>query len=123
MEKRDEKGRFVPGTSGNPNGRPKFSIISIIKDELQRIPKGEKENWAQLFVKKYMRKAYQDVDGIAFRDIIDRIDGKPRQHVTMANEKDTEWLEIFKEIADEIKQETERDPEVRHAASPENNDS
>ena len=106
---RDEKGKFVPGISGNPNGRPKFSPLSILREELQRIPEGEKETFILDFIQRYVAKAIKEVDGVAMRDIIDRFDGKPKQHITVNNEKDAEWLELFKELTDEVKREAEED--------------
>ena len=106
---RDEKGKFVPGISGNPNGRPKFSPLSILREELQKVANEEKETFARLFIKRYLDKAIGEVDGVAMRDIIDRFDGKPKQHVIVNNEKDAEWLELFKELTDEVKREAEED--------------
>ena len=99
---RDNKGRFVKGESGNPNGRPKFSIVSIIREKLQSIPKGEKRTIAEKLIDEYIEKA----DGPAIRDMIDRIDGKPRQYIEMNNEKDAEWVEIFRDIKNEAIRET-----------------
>ena len=92
---RDEQGRWEPGTSGNPSGRRALSIVDIIKKQLQEVPEGEQENLATLMVRKYLQKAYRECDGVALRDIIDRIDGKPHQTITMNNEKDAEWFELF----------------------------
>jgi len=102
---RDSNGQFLPGESGNPSGRRVISIVDIIKRELQEIPEGEKENLATLMVRKYLQHAYETCDGVALRDIIDRIDGKPRQNITVSNDKDAEWLELFRELTDEVKQE------------------
>lgn len=33
--KRDEKGRFIKGQSGNPGGRPHVSITKVIQDKLE----------------------------------------------------------------------------------------
>ena len=73
-----EDTQFKPGNCANPNGRPKgtFSIVGMIKDKLQEIPKGQKETYAQLLVKKYMHKALVDGNDKIIRDLVDRIDGK-----------------------------------------------
>jgi len=96
---RDEKGKFVPGISGNPNGRPKFSPLSILREELQKVANEEKETFARLFIKRYLDKAIGEVDGVAMRDIIDRFDGKPKQHVIVNNEKDVEAVDVYNRIA------------------------
>jgi len=102
---RDEQGRWEPGTSGNPSGRRALSIVDIIKKQLQEVPEGEQENLATLMVRKYLQKAYRECDGVALRDIIDRIDGKPKQIINVSNEKDEEWFELFQELAYEVKEE------------------
>ena len=46
---RDDKGRFVPGVSGNPTGegagRPKNSLKDYIKRKLSKMSDEEKEQW------------------------------------------------------------------------------
>ena len=121
-EHRDEKGKFTEGNPGGP-GRPKFSPLSILREELQRIPEGEKETFILDFIQRYVAKAIKEVDGVAMRDIIDRFDGKPKQHITVNNEKDAEWLELFKELTDEVKREAEEDSQVRSTAPAQDNNS
>ena len=56
--KRDDKGRWLDGESGNANGRPigsglSFSITKLIKEKLVEAPEGlEKETYASLLIKK-----------------------------------------------------------------------
>jgi len=109
-EHRDEKGKFIEGNPGGP-GRPKFSPLSILREELQKIADDEKETFARRFIRKYIQRAMIEVDGVAMRDIIDRFDGKPKQHITVNNEKDAEWFDLFKELADEVKDEVKRETE------------
>ena len=111
-EHRDEKGKFIKGYPGGP-GRPKFSPLSILREELQKVSDGERETFILDFIQKYVAKAIKDVDGVAMRDIIDRFDGKPKQSITINNEKDAEWLELFKELTNEVKREAEEDNQVR----------
>jgi len=77
---RDEKGRLLPGQESlNPSGRPKFSLIAILKEELQKY-KGddEKETRARIIIRKAIEKAERG-DTITYRDIVNRIDGMPTQ--------------------------------------------
>lgn len=103
---RDEKGRFKKGTSGNPKGKPPgaFSLLSILREKLQTVPKGEQQRIAELLLERYIDKSYEENDGTAIRDMVDRIDGRPHQTVTIDNEKDAEWLEVFNKVASRIKQ-------------------
>ena len=111
-EHRDEKGKFIKGYPGGP-GRPKFSPLSILREELQKVSDGERETFILDFIQKYVAKAIKDVDGVAMRDIIDRFDGKPKQSITVNNEKDAEWFSLFKELTNEVKREAEEDNQVR----------
>jgi hypothetical protein len=97
-------GRFAPGHSGNPFGRPKgISLLSILKEKLQKtILTDEGEiSLAETMIEAYLRKAVETNDGIALRDLIDRIDGKPVQSVNVKTDKLNELAESFKEIAKE----------------------
>jgi len=121
-EHRDEKGKFIEGNPGGP-GRPKFSPLSILREELQEIAEGEKETFARVFIQRYLAKAMIEVDGVAMRDIIDRFDGKPRQNITIDNAKDAEWLELFKELTNEVKREAEENNQARSPVSTQDIDS
>ena len=117
---RDEKGRFTEGNPGGP-GRPKFSLLRLIREELENLTDDEKKTIAREYAKRYVRKALEDIDGTAMRDLIDRFDGKPKQSITVNNDLDKEWLDTVREIVDEIKQETEGNTQVRPDTPTEDN--
>jgi len=76
---RDEKGRLLPGQGSlNPNGRPKFSLVSILREQLQEVVVGEKEGKAKELIKTAIASALKG-DTQMLRDIINRIDGMPKQ--------------------------------------------
>jgi hypothetical protein len=84
---RDEKGRLLPGHTANPNGRPKgISLVSILKEELQKtvLSDDEEIDYARKMIRDYMKEASENKDGVAIRDMMDRIDGKPlaKQEIT-----------------------------------------
>ncbi len=81
---RDEKGRVVlGGPSLNPKGRPKdtFSLVALLKRELNAVHPKLKKTYAQIFIDKYMDAAIQKGDVAAMKDIINRTDGLPLQNV------------------------------------------
>lgn len=82
---KNEKGQWVKGQSGNPEGRPKgtVSIVSALKERLEEIPKGEKKTYLNLFIDQIVKKTLKDGDVSMMKDVIDRIDGKPRQDVNI----------------------------------------
>jgi len=87
-EKTKEKHRpphlFKPGQSGNPNGRPKGSGISIttaIKKELEKVPKGQTATYLELIVKRILKNAIEDGDQNAIKQIWNYIDGMPKQSI------------------------------------------
>lgn len=82
-EIRNDKGQFVKGVSGNPEGRPKgsFSLVEMIKKKLKEIPEGKDKTYAEYFIEQLMKKSIIEGDVALIRDIIDRVDGKPTQRI------------------------------------------
>ena len=74
---------FVPGRSGNPAGRPKgsFSLVEMIKKKLQEIPEGKDKTYAEFFVEQIMKKSVIEGDTSMMKDMINRVDGMPRQNI------------------------------------------
>ncbi len=96
------KGGFQPGQSGNPTGRPKgtLSLLGIIKRILAETEEGQQRTRAEQVIRAYIADALEQKDGIAIRDLIDRIDGRPMQKIEMSNVLDAEWLSLFKGLDD-----------------------
>lgn len=74
---------FMPGQSGNPNGRPKgsISITARIKQELERIPEGQQISYLEDFVNTILKKALKNQDKDMIRLIWNYVDGMPKQHI------------------------------------------
>lgn len=79
-ENRDENGRFNPGISGNPSGRPKgsVSIRDSVRQELVKVPEGEKETYLELLVKQILTKAIKG-DSQTLRLIWEQLEGRAKQ--------------------------------------------
>jgi hypothetical protein len=74
---------FKKGQSGNKLGRPKgsFSLVGLLKKKLQEHPEGKDRTYAEYFIDKVMSKTMIEGDVAMMRDIIDRVDGKPKQAI------------------------------------------
>jgi hypothetical protein len=78
-EYRDEKGRFKEGNPGGP-GRPRFSIVSLVRDELLKVDEEQKEEVARRKAREYVEK----LDDVGFRDLMNRFDGQPKQSIELS---------------------------------------
>jgi hypothetical protein len=104
MTEKTDKNRpdhlFKPGQSGNPNGRPKGSGISIttaIKNELKKIPPGQdKATYLDLLVKRIMKKAIQEGDQQTIKQMWNYVDGMPMQTTDITtNGKEITTVQAF----------------------------
>ncbi len=88
---------WKPGESGNPRGRPAFSIVSIIKAKLQGVPEGRQKVLIDILVDEYIDNVRNmgTMDGPGMRDLIDRFDGKPKQHIQVDSHLDGAWGEYL----------------------------
>lgn len=85
---RKPDGTFQKGVSGNPKGRPRFSIVSLLREKLAEIPEGEKTTVASKLVDEIIIKAIKEKDAAMMKDIIDRIDGKPKQAIVGSDDEE-----------------------------------
>lgn len=95
--KKQNNNLFVKGQSGNPNGRPKdtFSLITILKRELKKIQKdGGGKTVAEHFIEKVLKKAIVDGDVAMMRDIMNRVDGMPKQTIDSKTTVDLDFEKI-----------------------------
>jgi len=92
---------FLPGVSGNPNGRPKgtVSIVGAIRIKLEELPTPDsKKTYLELVVDRILQMAIQDKNEQMLKMIANYIDGMPRQPINVSADEDT-----IKMIADAIK--------------------
>ena len=106
---RDEKGRFTQGNLGGP-GRPKgLSITALIKEELEKIPEGQKKTYAELLTRRLLKKAIQEGDHPTQKMIWNYIDGLPQASLDVTS--DNKPIFIPSEIMDkyDLNESTEGD--------------
>ena len=79
---RDEKGRFLPGFSGNPDGKQPgtLSITAEVKKKLQEVPEGKTKTYLSCLIEQIMKKAVIEGDQQTIKQIWNYIDGMPQQN-------------------------------------------
>lgn len=81
-ETRDAAGRFLPGVSGNPSGRGSApSLVAALRAEL-----GEREVSGRPAVREIAARLVEMALGgdiRAIREVLDRVDGKPVQAISV----------------------------------------
>lgn len=72
----------------NRNGRPKgsFSLVEMIKNKLQEIPEGKDKTYAEYFIEQMMKKTVVEGDVSMMKDMINRVDGMPKQSIGLQGE-------------------------------------
>ena len=109
---RDEKGRLLPGSILNPVGtKVGTKHTSTILDQISRdIVAGdpEKRTYSELLMKRLMTKAIEKVDPALINIILDRLEGKPDQGVSMKIEGEVrqsteDIMEMARRISEELK--------------------
>ena len=98
---RDEKGRFIKGVSGNPLGKPEgsISVVSAIKKKLEEYPEGKDKTYLYYLIETIFKKAIVENDVSMIKDIINRIDGMPKQPIVGDKDQPIE-ITISQEIKD-----------------------
>ncbi len=76
--------KFPPGTSGNPNGRPKLTRLSeAIREQLsEAMPNAPERTVAEAIARTLIREAISG-NVQAIREIADRTEGKPKQAIDL----------------------------------------
>ena len=88
-KKQTKDTKFKPGQSGNPKGRPPgtISLTTMIKQELEKCPEGDKKTYADLIVKRILTKAIRDGDPQMIKTVWAYIDGLPKADITITDVK------------------------------------
>jgi hypothetical protein len=82
-ESRDSQGRFVPGVSGNPNGRPtKEKIISDVLLKMLR----DKPELISALATTLLELSLKKKDMVAIKEVLDRLEGRTVQRNELTGE-------------------------------------
>ena len=96
----------MPFTKGDPNinrngqNARGFSMIAILRRKLQEIPKGERKSNAEILLDKLIKDAKSSPRIDAAKEILDRIEGKPKQSVDTNVTLNNSISEIINELDD-----------------------
>ena len=76
-------GKFAPGVSGNPAGKPlgARSFTTKVKEALEKIADGKEYTYEEAFIKAILKKGIVDQDTGMMRTIWEQLDGKPLQRI------------------------------------------
>jgi hypothetical protein len=86
------KTRFKPGQSGNPSGRAKNCVLSDMLDAIgNEIEPKSGKTFFQLAAEALLNKAFHGDIG-AFRELADRVEGKPRQRVEVTGAEGSPFI-------------------------------
>ena len=97
--KRGKKGRFEPGSTGNPKGRPKgsLSITQAIKTKLLEAYPGidpkEKKTYLDMIVEGILKNAIENGDARSQKEIWAHIDGQPKASIDFFTDQERTNLE------------------------------
>jgi hypothetical protein len=86
-EGRDELGKFVKGVSGNPAGRPRTSVTALwrrLNAEVDPEDADGRTRAEVLYHRAYSAAVGGDMRAVAL--IVDRVEGKPKQTVTLTTD-------------------------------------
>jgi hypothetical protein len=80
-------GRFRPGNPGGPGKKPgTISLVELLKKKLLEVEPTQKRTYASLFIEEVLAKALKKKDVVMMRDILNRVDGLPKQTIDLAGE-------------------------------------
>ena len=84
-QKKDTK--FKKGQSGNPNGRPvgSFSLVGMLREEIQKVPEGQKLSYAEAFLRKMLSKAINEGDHASQKLIMNYLEGLPQMKMDITS--------------------------------------
>ena len=79
-QERDEQGKWLPGTSGNPNGRPPSgqAFSDLLRKEAENIDPDAGLSNSEIIAKALIKLA-KEGNITAIERYADRVDGKPHQ--------------------------------------------
>lgn len=99
---RDEFGRFIPGNSGNPSGRPKTRLLSeAYREQLaDAMDRGDK-TYAQGIARVMVEKALHG-DVYAASHLSERTEGKAPQAVNVQYSVDPNTMKRIAELSERL---------------------
>lgn len=101
-DKRNPDGTFGVGNKGGP-GRPpgSVSLVSILRRKVEEIPMGQVKTYAEQIIEVALENAIVRKDQRAVKDIMEYIDGKPKQPLEIEADKESidSLTNLLREVA------------------------
>jgi hypothetical protein len=87
-DNRQPDGKFGPGNVANPAGRPpgSLSLIAILKEELSKVPEGQKHTAAYLLIQRMLKSAISDGNDQQIKNILQYVEGMPKQSMDITSD-------------------------------------
>jgi len=108
---KDEKGRWLPGVSGNPAGRPKGAknFTTLFEEAVKKLGLGEEPNAVEMEILRKGIEMAKEGKYPFYKDLFDRIYGKPTEVIKLDAEEG-----FLSEVEIKIKNETDIRGEQKH---------
>jgi hypothetical protein len=105
---KNERGKWLPGVSGNPAGKPAgtISIVAALKRRLSEVNPDEedKKTYLETMIDVIIEKATKTKDVTMMRDIVNRVDGLPKQTIDIQADVTNQNEEASEEVKKAVRE-------------------
>jgi hypothetical protein len=103
---RNEKGQFLPGVCGNTNRVPPapVSIVAALKRRLAEVNPENQKTYLETMIDVIIEKGTKTKDVTMMRDIVNRVDGLPKQKIEIDADVISQKVEASEEVIAKVKE-------------------
>ena len=101
---KDEKGRWLPGVSGNPAGRPKGvkNFTTLFEEAVKKLGLGEEPDAVEMEILRKGIEMAKDGKYPFYKDIFDRIYGQPTKTIDLTGNLKVQKIQELEEKLKDI---------------------